>query len=66
VPLEMVIEFKRGVYQMALTELSRYLPRAHTSNRFLRTGSRPSGRRDDADHPSPPAEGLEPADKPEP
>jgi putative (di)nucleoside polyphosphate hydrolase len=26
VPLEMVIEFKRGVYEMALTELSRYLP----------------------------------------
>jgi putative (di)nucleoside polyphosphate hydrolase len=66
VPLEMVIEFKRGVYQMALTELSRYLPRAHPSNRFLRSGSRPSGRREDTDHPSTPAEGLEPADKPEP
>ena len=31
VPLEMVIEFKRGVYEMALTELSRYLPRGHHS-----------------------------------
>jgi putative (di)nucleoside polyphosphate hydrolase len=46
VPLEMVIEFKRDVYQMALTELSRYLPRTHTGNRFLRTGSRPGARRD--------------------
>ncbi len=27
VPLDVVVEFKRGVYQMALTELSRYLPR---------------------------------------
>jgi putative (di)nucleoside polyphosphate hydrolase len=26
IPLEIVIEFKRHVYQMALTELSRYLP----------------------------------------
>ena len=28
VPLEVVIEFKRDVYEMALTELSRFLPRA--------------------------------------
>ena len=27
VPLDMVVEFKRGVYELALTELSRYLPR---------------------------------------
>ena len=27
VPLEVVVEFKRGVYKMALNELSRYLPR---------------------------------------
>ena len=27
VPLDVVVEFKRGVYQMALTELSRYVPR---------------------------------------
>ena len=26
VPLDVVIEFKRGVYQMALTELARFLP----------------------------------------
>ena len=28
VPLDVVVEFKRGVYEMALTELSRYLPRS--------------------------------------
>lgn len=27
VPLDSVVEFKRGVYEMALTELSRFLPR---------------------------------------
>jgi putative (di)nucleoside polyphosphate hydrolase len=27
VPLDVVVEFKRGVYEMALTELSRFLPR---------------------------------------
>ena len=27
VPLDVVIEFKRGVYESALTELARYLPR---------------------------------------
>jgi putative (di)nucleoside polyphosphate hydrolase len=27
IPLEVVVEFKRGVYEMALTELSRYLQR---------------------------------------
>lgn len=40
VPLEMVIEFKRGVYERALTELSRYLPRVNHTNRFLRSGLR--------------------------
>jgi putative (di)nucleoside polyphosphate hydrolase len=41
VPLDVVVEFKRGVYEMALTELARYLPRhdAHR-NRFLRGGLR--------------------------
>ena len=28
VPLDAVVEFKRGVYEMALTELSRFVPRA--------------------------------------
>ena len=40
VPLDAVVEFKRGVYEMALTELSRYLPRHDQRNRFLRQGSR--------------------------
>lgn len=42
VPLESVIEFKRGVYEMALTELSRYLPRPQQqgSNRYLRGNMR--------------------------
>lgn len=49
VPLDMVIEFKRGVYEMALTELSRFLPHvtAAPANRYLRrhhgSGSRPAG-----------------------
>jgi putative (di)nucleoside polyphosphate hydrolase len=44
VPLEVVIEFKRDVYQMALTELARYLPRNHHHNRYLRSGMRPHPR----------------------
>jgi putative (di)nucleoside polyphosphate hydrolase len=36
VPLDVVVEFKRGVYEMALTELSRYLPRTDNRNRYLR------------------------------
>ena len=40
VPLDMVIEFKRSVYEMALTELSRYLPRSNPQNRYLRSGLR--------------------------
>ena len=46
VPLDMVVEFKRGVYEMALTELARYLPRSEhridvrpdLRNRYLRGG----------------------------
>jgi putative (di)nucleoside polyphosphate hydrolase len=39
VPLEVVIEFKRSVYESALTELARYLPRAGGQhNRYLRAG----------------------------
>jgi len=37
----MVVEFKRGVYEMALTELARFLPRNDQRNRFLRQGHRP-------------------------
>ena len=39
-PLEAVIEFKRGVYEMALRELARYLPRNDHRNRYLRSGMR--------------------------
>jgi|LauGreDrversion4_2_1035121.scaffolds.fasta_scaffold01635_3 putative (di)nucleoside polyphosphate hydrolase len=44
VPLDVVVEFKRGVYEMALNELSRYVPRgearADQRPRFLRGGPR--------------------------
>jgi putative (di)nucleoside polyphosphate hydrolase len=40
VPLEAVVEFKRGVYEMALTELARFLPRHDARNRYLRHGHR--------------------------
>ena len=48
VPLDVVVEFKRGVYEMALTELSRYVPRFDVRaeprldhrNRYLRGGIR--------------------------
>jgi putative (di)nucleoside polyphosphate hydrolase len=47
VPLDVVVEFKRGVYEMALNELSRFLPRFdgqhfphELKNRFLRGGHR--------------------------
>lgn len=41
VPLESVIEFKRGVYEMALSELARFLPKPQVpGNRFLRGSMR--------------------------
>ena len=40
VPLEVVIEFKRNVYELALTELARFLPRVNFHNRYLRAGLR--------------------------
>jgi putative (di)nucleoside polyphosphate hydrolase len=40
VPLDVVVEFKRGVYEMALSELSRFLPRHDHRNRYLRSGVR--------------------------
>ncbi|MFZ9182663.1 MAG: RNA pyrophosphohydrolase [Hylemonella sp.] len=56
VPLDMVVEFKRGVYEMALTELSRYLPRVdQRPNRYLRHGHRHA-----RDHVHPMAPGAEP------
>jgi putative (di)nucleoside polyphosphate hydrolase len=49
IPLDVVIEFKRDVYQMALTELARFLPRGAQHNRYLRSGLRPHHREDAAD-----------------
>ena len=51
VPLDVVVEFKRGVYEMALTELSRFLPRSDPRNRQMRPSHRmreegPSGEQD--------------------
>jgi len=40
VPLDVVVEFKRGVYEMALTELARFVPRHDHRNRYLRSGMR--------------------------
>ena len=51
VPLDVVIEFKRDVYQMALTELARFLPRGAHHNRYLRSGMRPHHRDDMPDAP---------------
>ena len=48
IPLDVVIEFKRDVYQMALTELARFLPRGAQHNRYLRSGMRPHHREDAA------------------
>ena len=51
VPLDVVVEFKRGVYEMALTELARFLPRGEQQrNRYLRSGMRG---RDGAPEPDP-------------
>ncbi|MES2509609.1 MAG: RNA pyrophosphohydrolase [Pseudomonadota bacterium] len=45
VPLDVVVEFKRGVYEMALTELSRFVPRLDHRpdhrNRYLRANAHP-------------------------
>jgi putative (di)nucleoside polyphosphate hydrolase len=43
VPLDVVVEFKRGVYEMALSELSRFLPRFEFRNRYLRHSVRTGG-----------------------
>ena len=64
VPLDVVVEFKRGVYASALNELSRYLPRPDHRGRYLRQRSRSPRAEDEAapdpnsDHqqqPAPPA-----------
>src|SRR5882724_3535652 len=51
VPLDVVIEFKRDVYQMALTELARFLPKTNYHNRYLRSGMRPHHREEGLDDP---------------
>lgn len=63
VPLDVVVEFKRGVYEMALTELARYVPRSELHrNRYLRSGMRPrDGQTEppsDTATPRPPAQTL--------
>ncbi|MBX9610215.1 MAG: RNA pyrophosphohydrolase [Burkholderiales bacterium] len=50
VPLDVVVEFKRGVYEMALTELARYLPRTDHRNRYLRGGLRAREQEADPSH----------------
>ena len=49
VPLDVVVEFKRGVYEMALTELARFLPRNDSRSRYLR-----SHHKRDRQHSAPP------------
>ena len=67
VPLETVIEFKRDVYQLALSELVRFLPKAQgQANRFLRGSMRngaPGPRRHDDEEGEDTA--LPPASQPE-
>jgi putative (di)nucleoside polyphosphate hydrolase len=63
IPLDTVIEFKRGVYQQALNELSRHLFGRPDPSRFLRqhTGAPPGS----ADSPAaPPAGELDPSGQP--
>ena len=47
VPLDVVVEFKRGVYEMALNELARYVPRidgrSDSRNRYMRSATRRDG-----------------------
>ena len=55
VPLDVVVEFKRGVYEMALTELARFVPRHEAPrNRYLRNAQgRPPRAGEAAGHPMP-------------
>ncbi|MGE5118424.1 MAG: RNA pyrophosphohydrolase, partial [Betaproteobacteria bacterium] len=64
VPLEVVIEFKRDVYQMALTELARFLPRINHHNRYLRSGMRPHHRSETPPRDGGPAPAELPAEVP--
>jgi putative (di)nucleoside polyphosphate hydrolase len=62
VPLDVVVEFKRGVYEMALTELARFVPRHDHRNRYLRSGmrARDSGHHEQGDMHAPPSLELPP------
>jgi len=71
VPLDVVVEFKRGVYEMALSELARFLPRTghaghhfqhEQRNRYLRgNGQRPTAPTAQASEPDlPPGATFEP------
>jgi putative (di)nucleoside polyphosphate hydrolase len=64
VPLDVVIEFKRNVYEMALTELARFLPRAHHHNRYLRAGMRTHRHDDSGGRPDTTAPAEHPANEP--
>ncbi|KKW68833.1 RNA pyrophosphohydrolase [Lampropedia cohaerens] len=59
VPLEVVVEFKRGVYESALTELARYLPKGESRNRYLRAGARSASNRAAGSNGGAPAYGAE-------
>ena len=49
IPLDTVIEFKRDVYQLALSELARFLPKpqGQQTNRYLRANMRGTHRAED-------------------
>jgi putative (di)nucleoside polyphosphate hydrolase len=53
VPLDVVVEFKRGVYEMALTELSRYLPRYDNRGRGYRGAPWPRNKDNESETPEP-------------
>jgi putative (di)nucleoside polyphosphate hydrolase len=63
IPLDTVIEFKRGVYQQALNELSRHLFGRPDQSRFLRQHTRTPPANDDSPA-VPPAGELDPSGQP--
>ncbi len=63
IPLDVVIDFKRDVYQHALTELSRFLPRQAPSGRAPRAGLQSPDQPDEVDNRTPePPEDDRPVD----
>jgi putative (di)nucleoside polyphosphate hydrolase len=67
IPLETVIEFKRDVYQLALSELARFLPKpqGQQPNRYLRANMRGAHRLDDMHADLEGSEGSDPAAGPD-